>query len=735
MSKTAITRDAIINKAELQKSHVMNARLKETIKRVNQNEAQRMKDLYTNENASRRPRQFESNAAAMSELRRQFENELNIVKLEHNRKTLNIKDIASTLTRTVAMVAIPGVDNHSLAIYDYDTKMYKFNSELLNDYMVAGMGMSSDSLLKSLTMTLLGKRHELAIYNPLPNYKTAVGNGLYNNLTGELEEATPEYTILTKIKTNYIKDAKMPNYRDGFSFEKMMLDFVDGDPNRLRLLKQINKSIVTGQNVKAAMFIILGKGGDGKSTYFTGISNMLGRENVAFLNFSEFNKDDKLVETLNKKLVLGLDNDINLFIRKTSMIKSMASHETMTYSRKYLSAISAPFTATIVQLCNEMPRFAETGTSIQRRMVALHAKNSYYLNGNENANVEEYIKDPRFQEYMLKTILEEETTPFYSDYNDVDAKVVKDTLDSDDLLGQYIDELINLDVLSKANECVPVRVMHLGYEVYMDREYPGIQKLGPRAFQIKIAERLNSLGYELSGVNDKIRPRTLENNGKFSMMTFGYLRDEKAFTQGEESALKSTSRYFIKVADKIEAGAYRKRNDIQISSLQYFNLIANDTDSFTDEDMDFLHDVKSGSPITVGPVDATTLPETNVIELPKVEEVVEEVSITEQVLQPFNDVSLSNKVKLTEDHKDAMMVAVEMLRDLDEMAQLQLLDQIFDRLRRIGKVHNQYSLLAELVLIEGEARVDIMDGDGEDLVDSLVTLVDTIVIDDSNYIS
>src|SRR5699024_5688032 len=125
---------------------------------------------------------------------------------------------------------------------------------------------------------------------------------------------------------------------------------------RLRLLYQIFKSCLADSKQKDSFFVILGEGGDGKSTIFKFFASVIGLSNVSAVSFSEINDDDKIIDSLDKKMMIGYDND-PVFISKTQKLKSMSSKEDLKVSRKYLNPITAPFEPSIVQLCNDMPRF------------------------------------------------------------------------------------------------------------------------------------------------------------------------------------------------------------------------------------------------------------------------------------------------------------------------------------------------------------------------------------------
>ena len=536
--------------------------------------SQRIKDLYAK--AGKEPPNYKSNremykAVEKAKFRRQQK-----VQLEKQRKSkpdLGVADCGVIIMETCAVTTVPSKDGYSLAIYDYDKHMYTFQTHtVLNDLIVLIMGMSSNAIISSVVTTLIGMRFEGLPYNPLPKFKIAVGNGIFNTLTCELEPFTPKYTVLTKIKTNYIKNAKRPKYEDGFTLESMIASLANEDSNRIELISQICKAILTGHSLKPALFIILGKGGDGKSTFFELITNVIGEENVAYVNFSEINSPDKMAETINKKLVLGVDNDTKLYIRKTSLLKTIASHETITLSRKYMNAISVPFTGTMVQLCNDFPRIAETGSSMRRRIIPFRAEHSHFEQGTENPNIDNnYIHDRKFLEYALWYFLDETKTPYYSDFNDRDIDLAFDAFDEEDVLGQFIADLDNTGFFSSKNKEIPISHLYAVYQDWMAINSPGTKVLSSRSFASQIKEPLRDKGYARASNSRTIRPNTLQSQGLYSLESFGEYSEGHSIDQASQK--NASSRTFVQRDHLAKKAKIKQRNAVKISASQYFNMI------------------------------------------------------------------------------------------------------------------------------------------------------------------
>ena len=488
------------------------------IQQFNQKEQTYLEHLYDTE-PHRKPKEYSSTYESVQKIKDEVEPEKKRVHLiEGSNRRLNIGDAANIIIKNIAMTVIPGEgdDTANLAVYDYDRKMYVMSYMQLNKYLVAILGSTSRNQIDSLIQTIVSREDELSYYNPLPKYKIAVGNGIFNCLTRQLEEFTPLYTVVTRIKTNYIENPDQPKFADRFTLEGMIGDFANQNPDRIQLLTQIVKSILTGINTSDVFFIVIGPGGDGKSTMFNMITNLIGVQNTAYLNFTEISQPDKLLTTLNKKLMLGMDNDVNLYIKKTALLKSMASHETITLNRKYMSSISVEFSPVIVQLCNEMPRFSETKESMRRRIVTFKSENSHYKNGTQNPNVKKYINDKRFLEYALWYFLNEDVTPYYNDYNEIDKDVTDESLNNEDIIGQFINEMVNIKYVSSINKYIPLRHFYALYLDWFNINNPGAKPMGMRTFKLKVSDEMYKLGYTFDPKRKHHRVPSLESNDLYS---------------------------------------------------------------------------------------------------------------------------------------------------------------------------------------------------------------------------
>ena len=485
---------------------------------------------------------------------------------------IDLADCLNILKSTVAFtVDAANRESPSLLTYDYDNRVYTYSDAILNEYIVTLMGTVSRSSLQSVTMSLLGSRRELAAFVPLPDYKVAVGNGTFNCLTNELEEDDPRYITTEKIDTDYKPGAPYNGQGEAASwnFTRLCSDLANFEPDRRQLIQQICKAIVTGHSVAPATFIILGRGGDGKSTFFQLLVNTIGKTNCAFVNFTEMNQPDKMAETINKKLVLGMDNDVNVYISKTALLKSISSHEYITHSRKYERAVSVKFSGTLVQLCNEMPRFAETGDSMRRRLICFYAENSHYALNSEAPIVSTLIEEPEFLEHTLSSILDANQTPFYKDFNDIDSDHVKTTLDNEDILAQFTAEMNAIGVLSKVNTYIPASHLYAVYRDWMKSTSPSASALSFASFSQRIGKQMAEHGYEMSQTLGVTSPSSIMSTGSYSPDIFGTYSDGQELTSIVEG--NAVTRVFERTGEPSKKKE-RRRGAHRCTSLEFFGV-------------------------------------------------------------------------------------------------------------------------------------------------------------------
>ena len=542
------------------------------------------KHLYDNQ-PDRKPRIYSDTkeaCKAIDDERKKIASKIMYKKSLKNEPDLNAGQVADAIINAkIAIVIIPGIGGiNTLAYYNYDKKIYEIRSNskqtVFDDYVKAAFLSKPSRNFRDLVEDNLDSndlREKMAIYNPKEDYEIPVGNGIFNCLTDELDSYDPFITITSKIATNYIKNAEHPHFESGFRFEKLISDFCNNDKERLILFNQIIKTIILGKKPASAIFIVLGEGGGGKSLVFRMCANVIGKEHTGEIKLDQLNQDDKIVEVYNKKLAIGYDNNANIYLGKTSIFKLIASNEYLSMSRKYLSSISASFDATMVQLCNSMPRFGETGSEIARRAVILKAEND--LSGKANKSFEKDIKNERLHEYILSYMLDESKVPYFSNYNAVDNQILNDTLSEEDYLSQFIDDMVSFGFISKSNTKIPSNILYAAYQDWHSENMPSSKIMSKSGFSSRIKKVMYKIGYQFNtelGESHALLS-TLKSEGsldveKIQKSSYCDINGKLA----EVLCKPTRSNYFVLTGHLDTSKRVLKRNSVKVSVVEFFEL-------------------------------------------------------------------------------------------------------------------------------------------------------------------
>lgn len=507
-----------------------------------------------------------------------------IEKQTKGKPDLNHNEIARAIVDSkIPIVLIPSVSGSgNLVFYNYDLEIYEPIAKefsIFNDYIKAANNnaLVYDSVKKLIEAELMSKefREEYAIYNPPQSYEIPVGNGIFNKLTNELEPYHPHITVTNRIETNYIKNAKHPHFHDGLKFEKLIYDLCDGNEDRIQLFHQIIQQIVINLKKTTTMFIVKGIGGSGKSLLFDIIANMIGNNNVGRVAFDEFNDDDVLLEVFNKRMAYGEDNDRSVYLKKTGQLKRMISKQNLTLKRKYLSTITVKSEPTVVQLTNSLPRFGEQGLEIKRRTIVLNADHNLITKSKAVKSFEEKVDNKRLHEYVLSYILDDQKIPYYNTFNDVDNYLLEDSINDEDYVFQFVEDMLSLGLISPQNTKIASNILFAAYRDWHKENVESSKALSKKTFNTRIKPLMQQIGYEFnSDLNEtKSRLSKFISDGDFQYENIININDTNndQFAQELQHKTRPTN-FFMLTGDFDSASKRLKRNVHEISIISFFSL-------------------------------------------------------------------------------------------------------------------------------------------------------------------
>lgn len=199
-----------------------------------------------------------------------------------------------------------------------------------------------------------------------------LGNCTLNSSTGDLEPHASSHRATFGCSINYNPDS------DCSVFKQFLTEVFD-DIETIRFVQEWF-GYTLSSNHKANSFLIgIGAGGNGKSTLFDILAQLVGIDNVSSAPLSNFNSEFGLEPLIGKKLNLATESDVDAF--KTGKLKALTAGEDISINRKNKMEITTKLPTKLVFLMNELPLLSDDSFGFVRRLIILPFDKTF--NGNQ----------------------------------------------------------------------------------------------------------------------------------------------------------------------------------------------------------------------------------------------------------------------------------------------------------------------------------------------------------------
>lgn len=385
------------------------------------------------------------------------------------------------------------MERGQVSFYDLDSGTYKASQRTLEKLATC--------IERSLTTRQLAEiRHYLFLdSHRLTETRTKwlipVNNGIYNQHTHKLEPFSSKYVFRHKIMTNYNANATEPSF-NGWQLSKWFQQIAGGDRDKLLLLWQTMSAVVNPNlTTDVAIFLVdNGQGRTGKSTFERLLENLVGAGNYGSLKLKEFEDDFKLASATGKALLIGDDNNPNDYNRTSENFKSVATGENILINPKGLTPFNYRFNNFIVQSMNGIPRFSDTSDALFRRFRVIVFDHQYQATAANKRIKDEYIKDQRLLEFVLKKALS--MTPDVLQDTAESQEIIKDIKEDNDSVDHFIESY--LPELESTR--IPVTFLFKFFLAAMDYENSP-QKIKQNTFTRRAKPLMADKGWEYSQKN------------------------------------------------------------------------------------------------------------------------------------------------------------------------------------------------------------------------------------------
>jgi len=319
-----------------------------------------------------------------------------------------------------------------------------------------------------------------------------VNNGIYNQLTKQLEPFSPKYVYLTKIRSDYNPQATNPVIQnsDGSTWdvETWLNELSVSSAVNTLLWQVIAASLQPNRGMNKSIWFYSDIGNNGKGTMGQLIKNLLGPNNYASLSVEDFKHEFKKQDLIQVAANIADENDVEAYIDSVKDYKASITGDDIIINRKYKDPIRLQFRGLNIQMMNGLPKTKDKTGSFYRRIIIVPFIKSFTNNGERSYIKSDYVYRQEVLEYVLLKALHLEFDEFI-----VPAE-------SAFLLEQYKER--NNPVLDFWNEMreefawdlIPKQFLYDLYHKWFERNNPSGKIIGQRTFFDSLSPIIDSDG-------------------------------------------------------------------------------------------------------------------------------------------------------------------------------------------------------------------------------------------------
>ena len=239
----------------------------------------------------------------------------------------------------------------------------------------------------------LDKDKDMRWYATHPNL-ISFANGLLDRdelLAGDAEifDHTPQWLSLTMLPYDYDPAAECPLWLQ--TLAELLPREGKGD-HRIDVLQEFFGWCLVDDLRLEKFLMLVGEGGNGKSTILDVLGEMLGHDNCSHLSLLNVGKDSMRLSMQDK--LVNISSDMSR-VSKTDegILKMLISGDLIATDRKFKSAIMMKPTAKLVFACNELPGIADRSNGLWRRAIFMPLNVSFDAETAEKDRAERIIRN------------------------------------------------------------------------------------------------------------------------------------------------------------------------------------------------------------------------------------------------------------------------------------------------------------------------------------------------------
>lgn len=249
-----------------------------------------------------------------------------------------------------------------------------------------------------------------------------VKNGLYNLVTKEFINHTPDIFTVNQLNCTYVPDA----YDE--EVYNTIVSLAKGDDNITTLLVQMLGYCLMGDCRLQKSFILLGDGRNGKSMFLDMVRCWLGDENCSSLALEDLSERFRTAELVGKMVNIGDDSGHNL-LENTAIFKKLVTGDSITIERKNQQPFKYSNKAKLIFAANSLPPTTDKSDGFFRRCIIIPFNQIYReTDKNYDPNKLDKLTTETARSYLLNLAIDGAQTLFEDKRFRIpeDSKIISD---------------------------------------------------------------------------------------------------------------------------------------------------------------------------------------------------------------------------------------------------------------------------------------------------------------------
>lgn len=381
------------------------------------------------------------------------------------------------------------MDDAPVFYYSWDTGTYKNDLGFFSELILA-VDPNCTSKKKQADIINAIRNNPRKHLTPVPNVRCLpymckryvhVKNGIFDVEKLKLLPLSPAWNFTTFIDTRYnphANDKGEPEF-NGWKLTDFLKEVakvedpatgeLKFDPDKYKLLWEVIFAGLIGASYlrQSAIFVDDAKGGTGKSTLLTLITNVLGFQNVAALRLNDFGKAKNLVVAENKSLIAGDENETNLPLKFFANLKAVISGEHVPIKKLYVDLYTTQLLVFVIQTTNAIPKLDGADNAVYDRFVAIKFHKQYnHLNENDWKVKNDYINRQELLEWVLWYCLNNVKLGIGLTQTDESQELLSGVKGESDPVTGFVNYLTDLTIGKQLDDRIPAPFLYQLYYAY-----------------------------------------------------------------------------------------------------------------------------------------------------------------------------------------------------------------------------------------------------------------------------